>query len=41
MQIGDLVRWGSTAKSYWDEDTSKVGIVVDSKVDKINPNEDR
>ena len=40
MKIGDLVKWGSTAKTYWDEDISKVGIVVDAKVDKINPSAD-
>ena len=37
MQIGDLVKWGQTAKSYWDKDTNKVGIVVDTEVDRINP----
>ena len=40
MQIGDLVKWGQTAKTYWDEDISKVGVVVDAKVDRINPSAD-
>ena len=44
MKIGDLVKWGQTAKNWFDfhedEDTNKIGIVVDSKVDKINPSAD-
>ena len=40
MKIGDLVKWGQSAKTYWDEDLSKVGIVVDVKVDRLNPSAD-